>query len=78
MANGRCRMHGGLSTGPRTTEGRERCRRARLSPMAATPPMSARFAPPPAPTAAASAPSSPYCAAAPLGMGCFLQFSILA
>ena len=31
MANGRCRMHGGLSTGPRTAEGRERCRRARLT-----------------------------------------------
>jgi len=31
MANGRCRMHGGLSTGPRTPEGRERCRRARLT-----------------------------------------------
>jgi hypothetical protein len=31
MANGRCRMHGGMSTGPRTTEGRERCRRARLT-----------------------------------------------
>jgi hypothetical protein len=31
MSNGRCRMHGGLSTGPRTTEGRERCRRARLT-----------------------------------------------
>jgi len=29
MANGRCRMHGGLSTGPRTPEGRERCARAR-------------------------------------------------
>lgn len=28
MANGRCRMHGGRSTGPRTAEGRERCRRA--------------------------------------------------
>lgn len=28
MANGRCRMHGGLSTGPRTAEGRERCRMA--------------------------------------------------
>jgi len=24
MANGRCRMHGGLSTGPRTSEGRAR------------------------------------------------------
>lgn len=23
--NGRCRMHGGLSTGPRTPEGRQRC-----------------------------------------------------
>jgi len=31
MRNGRCRMHGGLSTGPRTPEGRERCRRARLT-----------------------------------------------
>ena len=28
MANGRCRMHGGKSTGPRTPEGRERCRKA--------------------------------------------------
>src|SRR5262249_8568558 len=31
MANGRCRMHGGLSTGPRTPEGRARCARARLT-----------------------------------------------
>jgi hypothetical protein len=30
MRNGRCRMHGGLSTGPRTAEGRARCARARL------------------------------------------------
>jgi hypothetical protein len=30
MANGRCRLHGGLSTGPRTTEGIERIRLARL------------------------------------------------
>lgn len=29
MANGRCRMHGGSSTGPRTPEGMERCRRTR-------------------------------------------------
>ena len=29
MPNGRCRMHGGASTGPRTPEGLERCRRAR-------------------------------------------------
>ncbi len=29
MANGRCRMHGGLSTGPRTAEGRARCAAAR-------------------------------------------------
>lgn len=29
MANGRCRMHGGASTGPRTTEGLERLRAAR-------------------------------------------------
>ena len=28
MRNGRRRMHGGLSTGPRTPEGRERCRKA--------------------------------------------------
>ncbi|HTO83027.1 MAG TPA: HGGxSTG domain-containing protein [Methylomirabilota bacterium] len=31
MRNGRCRMHGGLSTGPRTAEGRARCARARLT-----------------------------------------------
>jgi hypothetical protein len=30
MANGRCRMHGGKSTGPRTVEGRKRCRAAPL------------------------------------------------
>jgi hypothetical protein len=30
MRNGRCRMHGGLSTGPRTTEGLARCRTTRL------------------------------------------------
>ena len=29
MANGRCRMHGGRSTGPRTSEGLARSRRAR-------------------------------------------------
>lgn len=29
MANGRCRMHGGKSTGPRTAEGIERLRRLR-------------------------------------------------
>ena len=29
MANGRCRMHGGTSTGPRTVEGLERSRKAR-------------------------------------------------
>jgi len=29
MGNGRCRLHGGLSTGPRTAEGRARCARAR-------------------------------------------------
>ncbi len=32
MRNDRCRMHGGLSTGPRTVEGLERSRRARLQP----------------------------------------------
>lgn len=29
MKNGRCRVHGGLSTGPRTPEGLERCKMAR-------------------------------------------------
>src|SRR5271157_5713943 len=29
MANGRCRLHGGKSTGPRTPEGLERMRRAK-------------------------------------------------
>ena len=29
MKNGRCRLHGGLSTGPRTAEGLERSRKAR-------------------------------------------------
>ena len=29
-ADGRCRLHGGKSTGPRTPEGLERSRRARL------------------------------------------------
>ncbi len=29
MPNGRCRMHGGCSTGPRTAEGLERLRAAR-------------------------------------------------
>lgn len=28
MKNGRCRLHGGLSTGPKTTEGIERIREA--------------------------------------------------
>src|SRR6266849_2083547 len=28
MSNGRCRLHGGLSTGPKTAEGVERIRRA--------------------------------------------------
>jgi hypothetical protein len=31
MANGRCRFHGGLSTGPRTAAGLARCRTARLA-----------------------------------------------
>jgi hypothetical protein len=30
MKNGRCRMHGGKSTGPKTEEGRKRCSEARL------------------------------------------------
>jgi hypothetical protein len=30
MPNGRCRLHGGLSTGPKTPEGKERARRANL------------------------------------------------
>jgi hypothetical protein len=29
MPNGRCRMHGGMSTGPRTPEGLQRSRKAR-------------------------------------------------
>ena len=29
MPNGRCRMHGGCSTGPKTAEGIERIRKAR-------------------------------------------------
>ncbi len=29
MSNGRCRFHGGLSTGPRTAEGLARMRRAK-------------------------------------------------
>ena len=29
MTNGRCRMHGGASTGPRTPEGLARSRRSR-------------------------------------------------
>jgi hypothetical protein len=28
MRNGRCRLHGGLSTGPKTVEGRDRIRKA--------------------------------------------------
>jgi hypothetical protein len=31
MRNGRCRLHGGLSTGPRTAEGIERIRRASMT-----------------------------------------------
>ena len=30
MRDGRCHKHGGASTGPRTAEGRERCRAAPL------------------------------------------------
>ena len=30
FANGRCKLHGGMSTGPTTAEGRERCRQAAL------------------------------------------------
>ncbi len=30
MPNGRCRMHGGKSTGPKTEAGRKRCSEARL------------------------------------------------
>lgn len=30
MSNGRCRMHGGRSTGPRTAEGRKKCQLAPL------------------------------------------------
>lgn len=28
MANGRCRLHGGLSTGPKTSEGRQKAKQA--------------------------------------------------
>jgi hypothetical protein len=28
MANGRCRLHGGLSTGPKTEEGKQKSRQA--------------------------------------------------
>jgi hypothetical protein len=31
MPNGRCRMHGGPSTGPRTAKGLERLRKARTT-----------------------------------------------
>ncbi|MGK7871610.1 HGGxSTG domain-containing protein [Falsiroseomonas sp. E2-1-a20] len=31
MANGRCRMHGGASTGPRTAEGLQRLRQPRIT-----------------------------------------------
>jgi hypothetical protein len=30
MPNGRCRIHGGASSGPRTPEGLDRCRRVSL------------------------------------------------
>jgi hypothetical protein len=30
MANGRCRLHGGLSTGPKTPEGKQKARQAVL------------------------------------------------
>ena len=41
MANGRCRLHGGLSTGPRTPAGLARSRRARLTHGARSAPMRA-------------------------------------
>jgi len=31
MVNSRCRMHGGKSTGPKTQEGLERARKARIT-----------------------------------------------
>ena len=31
MRNGRCRLHGGLSTGPKTSDGIERIRQANLT-----------------------------------------------
>ncbi|MGE0120425.1 MAG: HGGxSTG domain-containing protein [Dongiaceae bacterium] len=55
MPNGRCRLHGGLSTGPHTPEGLARARRARLTHGG----YSAHVrpcGPKPAPTPAASAP----------------------
>jgi hypothetical protein len=41
MPNGRCRLHGGFSTGPRTPEGLARSRRARLTHGARSAPMRA-------------------------------------
>ena len=73
MANGRCRMHGGLSTGPRTAAGRACCAAARRT-TASTRPRPWRSAAPPLPTAAGSGrSSSPSAAAPPLGTGSFLR-----
>jgi hypothetical protein len=45
MANGRCRLHGGLSTGPRTAEGVARIRAARTVHGAYAAPRRARIQP---------------------------------
>ena len=74
MRNGRCRLYGGLSTGPRTAEGRARCARARLKHGAysrATRGLMRKAAP----SFAVYAPSSAD--ALPLGMGCFVRIAPL-
>jgi hypothetical protein len=74
MANGRCRMHGGLSTGPRTAEGLARCRATRLVHGCRTRAhiaLRSRAAH----ATAASAPSRARCPpASPLGMGSIARF----
>jgi hypothetical protein len=73
MANGRCRLHGGLSTGPRTPEGRARCAQARRTSTAPIPPLPAPCWQKPAPIWAASAGSS--AGRPPLGMGPSFTFA---
>ena len=72
MANGRCRFHGGKSTGARTAAGRARCARARRTHgfYSAETVALRREA---GPSSAATATCSPPCAVVPLDMGCFAQ-----